>query len=80
MVRTSILHQYMTYHYTIIMLLFASIVQAFFMIMFSDYSNLIDIKVEKLLFRILLVSYTRYGPTSWSHLDHVALQFHFKDS
>jgi hypothetical protein len=47
--------------------------------MWSAYSNLIDIKIEKLLYMILLVSYTRYGPTSWSHLDHVALQSHFNN-
>jgi hypothetical protein len=40
--------------------------------MWSDYSNLIDIKIEKL-------HYTRYIPTNWSCLDHVALKSHFNN-
>jgi hypothetical protein len=41
--------------------------------MWSAYSNLIDIKIEKLVYMILLVSYTRYGPlagptsTTWHY-------------
>jgi hypothetical protein len=35
-----------------------------------------DIKILKLFYKIL---YTRYGPTSWSHLNHVALHSHFNN-
>jgi hypothetical protein len=60
------------------MLVLASIVQSLFYVsMWTTYSNIIDIKRAKLIYRILLVSYTWYGPTSWSDLDHVALQSHF---
>jgi hypothetical protein len=62
------------------MFVLASMVQAFYHVsMWSAYSNLIDIEIEKLLYMILLVSYTWYVPTSWSHLDHLALQSHFNN-
>jgi hypothetical protein len=48
----------MTYHYTILMLVSASIFLSLFHVStWSAYSNLIDIKIEKLY--ILLVSYLK---------------------
>jgi hypothetical protein len=49
----------MIYHYTIIMLVLASIASLFHVSMCSTYSNLIHVKIEKLLYKIILVSYLK---------------------
>jgi hypothetical protein len=49
----------MIYHYTIIMLVLASIASLFHVSMWSTYSNLIHVKIEKLLYKIILVSYLK---------------------